>query len=111
MAGKDKTFALPGDMGDRGTLKPGDEIVSGAHNIRTVYGERCNGPTQDMPVQLVEDDLDFRELRHRGRRGESKRVERAWVVFPYGLEGCIRFEVALGIAMFIFCEVSSWASQ
>lgn len=102
MAAKDETFALPGYMGDRGTLKPGDEVVSGAHNIRTVYGEHCNGPTQDMPVQMVEDDLDFGELGHRGSRGENERVERAWIVLPYGLEGCIRFEVALGIAMFTF---------
>ncbi|GJL69155.1 MAG: hypothetical protein NPIRA06_17900 [Nitrospirales bacterium] len=72
MAGEDETFASPGNIGDRGALKPGNDVMSSADNIRTVNGEPFNGPTQDMAVQMVEDDFDFRELGHRRLRGETK---------------------------------------
>ena len=32
---------------------------------QTVNGERFTGPAQDIPVQMVEDDFNFRELGHR----------------------------------------------
>lgn len=53
LTGKDQTLSSPGDIGDRGALDPGDEVMPRANNIRTVNGERFNGPTQDMTVQVV----------------------------------------------------------
>jgi len=65
MAGKDQTLPFPGDISDRGALEPGDKVMPCADNIRTVNGETFNGPTQDLPVQMVEDDFNFREFGHR----------------------------------------------
>jgi hypothetical protein len=58
-------------MGDRGALEPGDEVMPFANNIGSVNGECVNGSTQDMIVQVVQNDFNFRKFRHKWLRGKE----------------------------------------